>query len=274
MAYSYKGSLSFGLVYIPITLHSSVRTNEISFNLLDKKTLSRIQYKKTCVDCGGREIKQDDIVKGFEYEDGKYVVFNESDFEKLKTPKDKNITIERFVDISEIDPIYFDQPFYVNPTGAERAFALLVKAMEEENKAGIAKTVLGTKEKLIAIRVKNGKMLLSTLFFKEEIQPNPAKTINETIKDAELKMAKAIIQSMSGPFEPELYKDEYKERVKQAIEAKIAGKEIAQPLKGNVHKVSDLMEALQMTLKNTTGAAQKPQKSIAQKKPRKRAASE
>ena len=122
MTYSYKGSISFGLVYIPITLHSSVKDNDISFNMLDRKSMSRIKYKKTCVDCDNKEVKNEDIVKGFEYEDGKYVIFDDKDFEKLKTKKDKNINIECFVNLDEIDPLYFDRPFYVNPTGAEKAF--------------------------------------------------------------------------------------------------------------------------------------------------------
>ena len=121
MAYSYKCSISFGLVYIPVTLHAAVKMRDIGFNMLDKKTMSRVKYKKTCEKCGGREVKQEDIVKGFEYEDDKYVVFTDEDFEKVKTKKDKNITIEKFVDIAEVDPIYFDRPYYVNPTGAENA---------------------------------------------------------------------------------------------------------------------------------------------------------
>ena len=157
MAYSYKCSISFGLVYIPVTLHASVKTQDVGFNMLDKKTMSRVKYKKTCEECDGREVKQEDIVKGYEYEDDKYVVFTEEDFEKLKTKKDKNITIQKFVDIAEIDPIYYDRPYYVNPTGAENAYALLLRAMEEEKKVGIAKTVLGNKETLIALRAKDGE---------------------------------------------------------------------------------------------------------------------
>ena len=152
MAYSYKGSISFGLVYIPVTLHSTIKNNDIGFNMIDKKTMSRVKYKKTCADCDGREVRQEDIVKGYEYEEGKYVLFDEKDFEKLKSKKDKNITIEQFVNLAEIDPLYFDKPYYVAPTGAEKAFSVLLSAMEEEGKAAVAKTVLGTKETLIAIR--------------------------------------------------------------------------------------------------------------------------
>lgn len=229
MAYSYKGSLSFGLVYIPITLHNSIKQNDIGFNMIDKKTMSRVKYKKTCADCDGREVKQEDIVKGFEYEDGKYVIFEDSDFEKIKSKKDKNITIEKFVDLNQVDPLYFDKPYYVVPTGAEKAFTVLLKAMEEEKKAAIAKTVLGTKETLILIRAKDGQMLLSTLFFEEEVTKNPAKKIKAQGSEQELKMAKAIIEGMTGDFNPEEYKDEYRAKIQEVIERKIAGKEIIAP---------------------------------------------
>ncbi|MBQ8749797.1 MAG: Ku protein [Clostridia bacterium] len=248
MAYSYKGSLNFGLVYIPITLHSSIKDNDIGFNMIDKKTMSRVKYKKTCVDCGDRVVKQEDIVKGFEYEEGKYVIFEDEDFEKLKTKKDKNITIEQFVDLKEVDPLYFDRPYYVLPTGAEKAFGVLVSAMEEENKAGLAKTVLGTKETLILVRARKGEMLLNTLFFEEEVTRNPAKEIKAEVNKKEKMIAKQIIESMTAHFEPEKYKDEYRERVQKAIEEKIAGKEIVAPKEKSENKIINLMEALQKSL--------------------------
>lgn len=251
MAYSYKGSISFGLVYIPVTLHNSIKQNDIGFNMIDKKTKSRVRYKKTCEECDGREVKQEDIVKGFEYEDGKYVIFEEKDFEKLKSKKDKNITIEQFVEISEVDPIYYDKPYYVVPTGAEKAYAVLLTAMEQSGKAAIAKTVLGIKETLVMIRAKDGQMLLNTLFFADEVVKNPAKEVSEKGNAAELKMAQTIIESMTGKFEPEKYKDEYREKVQQAIEKKIAGKEIASPKEKYMGTVSNLMEALTKSLELT-----------------------
>lgn len=254
MAYSYKGSISFGFVYIPVTLHSTIKENDIGFNMIDKRTMSRVKYKKTCADCDGREVKQDDIVKGFEYEDGKYVIFEEKDFEKIKSKKDKNITIEKFVKLSDVDPLYFDKPYYVVPTGAEKAFAVLLTAMEEEGKAAVAKTVLGTKETLILIRAKDGQMLLNTLFFAEEVTKNPAKEITKKPNAAELKMAKAIIEGMSGKFVPFDYKDEYRQKVQDAIERKIAGKEIVAPKDSKTATVSNLMEALTKSLE----LAQKP----------------
>ena len=258
MAYSYKGSISFGLVYIPVTLHSAVRDNSIGFNMIDKKTMSRVKYKKTSADCDGGEVKREDIVKGFEYEDGKYVIFEDKDFEKLKSKKDKNITIEKFVKLSDVDPLYFDKPYYVIPTGAEKAFAVLLAAMEQEGKAAVAKTVLGTNETLILIRARNGQMLLNTLFFEEEITANPAKEVKEQGSEAELKMAKALIEGMSGKFVPEDYKDEYRQRIQAAIECKIAGKEIVAPKDNGSGKMIDLMEALTKSLELT----QKPKPAI------------
>lgn len=248
MAYSYKGSLSFGLVYIPITLHNSVRDNNIEFKLLDKKTMSRIRYKKVCEECDSREVKASDIVKGFEYAEGQFVIFEDEDFEKIKSQKDKSISIEKFVNLDEVDPIYFNRPYYVNPLGAEKAFLVLLKAMEEENKAGLARTVLGNKETLTLIRAKDGEMLLNTLYFDEEIQVNKAKEVSAKFSKKELDLAKTLIHNLEGPFDIENYVDEYKERVKAAIDAKISGKKIVSKKEKKASSSSSLLEALQMSL--------------------------
>lgn len=171
--------------------------------------------------------------------------------------------------LDEVDPIYFDKPYYVAPTGAEKAFSVLLTAMEQENKAAVGKTVLGTKETLILIRAKNGQMLLNTLFFEEEITKNPTKEIKEQGSDGELKMAKAIIESMSGNFEPEQYKDEYREKVQQAIEQKIAGKEIVKPKEKTTTTAASLMDALQQSLalmKGKTTVKRPPQKKTTTRK--------
>jgi len=249
MAYSYKGAISFGLVYIPITLKACIKNNDIGFNMLDKKTMSRIKYKKTCVDCNNREIKNEDIVKGYQYEKGKYVVFTDKDFEKIKTQKDKNITIEQFVNIEEIDPIYFDKAYYVNPVGAEKAFSVLLKAMEKQNKAGIAKTVLGTKETLIVIRVSGGKMLVNTMFFHSEIQSAPEIKKTTTGKK-ELDLAVNLIEQMTETFDPKKFKDEYNEKIKKAIKRKISGNEIVASGEKTPVKIINLMEALQKSIES------------------------
>lgn len=255
MAYSFKGSISFGLVYIPVILQSTVKNNDINFNLLDRNTKSRIKYKKTCLACDGKEVSPEDIVKGYEYQKGKYVIFEAEDFERIKTPKDKNITIESFVLLSEIDPIYYDKPYYVIPTGAEKSFKVLLDAMEKTNKVAIAKTVLGTKESLVAIRSKDGKMLLNTMFFADEVTEDPAKNINTGYSEKELSLAETIIDSMSETFDIGKYKDEYRERVLKAIEEKVAGNEIAAPEMTQSDKILDLMEALQLSLKKVSKPA-------------------
>lgn len=251
LAYSYKGSISFGFVYIPITLHASTQEHGISFHLLDKKTKSRVKYKKTCVDCKDKEIKNEDIIKGYEYEKGKYVLFDDDDFEKIKSIKEKSIVIEQFVNLDEIDPIYYQKAYYVVPTGAEKAYYLLLQAMEQENKAGLAKSIIGSKENLIIIRAKNHQMILNTLFFEDEIKSNPNQEITEKVTQAELKLAKTLIQEMTAPFKPKQYKDEYHQKIKKAIEAKIAGKKIVAVKEKAQVPIVDLMEALKNSLKQT-----------------------
>lgn len=259
MPYSFKGSISFGLVFIPVVLQTTIKNNDISFNLLERNTKSRIKYKKTCVACDGKEVPPEDIVKGYEYEKGRYVIFEEEDFEKIKTQKDKNITIESFVNLNEIDPIYYDKPYYVVPTGAEKAFKVLLDAMEKEQKVAIAKTVLGTKETLVAIRAKDGQMLLNTMFFSEEVVANPVKNLTVEYTDKELALAETIIQSMSEEFKPEKYRDEYRERVLAAVKEKVDGNEISHPKENASGKITDLMEALQLSLKSV----KKPKTTIA-----------
>ena len=248
MAYSYKGAITFGLVYIPITLSLSIKEHNIGFNMLEKKTQSRVKYKKTCVDCNNKEVKNEDIVKGYQYEKDKYVIFTDKDFEKLKTQKDKNITIEKFVSLDEIDPIYFDKAYYVNPKGADKAYHVLLKAMQSQNKAAVAKAVLGTKETLILLRVRDDKMLVNTLYFHSEVQKSP-EIKNIKISKQELDLAKNLINQMSGKFEPEKYKDEYYLKLKKAIKRKIDGNEIVETKdEEKPAKIINLMDALQKSL--------------------------
>jgi DNA end-binding protein Ku len=264
MAYSYKGAITFGLVYIPITLTAAVRENDVGFNMLEKNTMSRVKYKKTCVACDGREIGAEDIIKGFQYEKDKYVTFTDEEFEKLKTPKEKNITIHAFVDLHEIDPIYFDRAYYVAPTGGEKAYAVLLSAMEAENRAGIAKTVLGTKETLIVLRARGGRMLVNTLFFDDEIVAAP-KVDAPAPSKAELDLAKTLLGNMTAKFNPGEYKDEYNIKLKAAIQQKIAGKEITITHEKESGNILNIMDALTRSVQMTQGAKPKPQKSKTKK---------
>ena len=249
MAYSYKGAITFGLVYIPVTLVASIKNNDIGFNLIDKKTMSRVKYKKTCVDCGNREVKNEDVVKGYQYEKDKYVIFTDKDFEKIKTKKDKNITILEFVNLEEVDPVFFDKAYYVKPIGAEKSYEVLLTAMEKEKKAGVAKAVFGTKESLILIRAKEGVMLLNTLYFSSEVTKAP-QIKSKKMQGKEVELAVSLINQMTEKFRPEKFKDEYNLKIKKAIKNKIAGNQIVEYVeKEEPTKIINLMEALEKSLK-------------------------
>lgn len=250
MAYSYKGAIAFGLVYIPVMLTAAIRENDIGFNMLEKNTLSRVKYQKTCVDCDGKQIDNADIVKGYQYEKDKYVIFSDADFEKIKSKKDKNITINSFVNLNEIDPIYFDRTFYVNPTGGEKAYSLLVEALEKESKAGIAKTVIGTKENLMCLHASKGRLVANSLYFHDEIQKPIALAPQKTEK-AELDLATSLINNMSGVWEPSKYHDEYHIKLKDAIQQKIAGKELEAPSEDSVSNIINIMDALKKSVEMT-----------------------
>lgn len=265
MAQSYKSAISFGLVYVPITLHACIKSDDISFNTLYKKTGERIKYKKTCEHCP-QNVNPDDIVRGYQYEKDRYVILTDAEIEKLKTPKEKSIEIESFVSLSEIDPIYFDKSYYIKPTGAENAFLIILKALKKQNKVGIAKTVLGTKEQIVAIREINGQMILNTMHFYDEIQANPVKELKDKITEKELKLAEMVIENMTGVFEIEKFENEYKNKIMKAINDKIAGKKITKADAGIVkpHNVINLMDALTQSLKQTSKT-----KKSANKKPKK-----
>jgi len=256
MAVSHRGAISFGLVHIPVGLYTATRDNDIHFNQLCKDDHSRVRYKKVCASCG-KEVKNTDIVKGFEYDDGKYVVVTDEDFEKIKTEKDKSIQIMQFADLSTIRPIYYDKTYHALPeTGGEKAFELLRRAMHEEQKVAVAKTVMGNKETLLALIPTDDGILIETMFFADEIKDKPKDVPRPDVSEAELSMAKQLIGTMVKPFEPAAYKDEYQERLKALIEQKIAGKEIVAPAPENEGNIISLEEALLASLNQN-----KPKKS-------------
>ena len=225
MAYSFKSSISFGLVYIPIKLTAAAKSRDIGFNMLEKKTGKRVRLKRVA-DGTDREVKLSDTVKGYEYDKDKYVTFDEDDFEKLKTKNDKTVNITAFVDLNEIDPVYYEKTYYVTPAGGEKAFALLIDAMRETGRVGISKTVLGTKECLVALRADGENLLLSTLYFYDEISPAPRLKPTDKPQKRERELAASMIEALNAPFEPQSYRNDYNDRLKAAIEDKINGKEI------------------------------------------------
>lgn len=248
MAVSHRGAISFGLVHIPVSLYTAAQDNDISFNQLHKDDNQRIRYKKICSHCG-KEVTSNDIIKGFEYDKDKYVIITDEDFEKIKTEKDKTIHILHFADLSEIIPLYYYKTYYAIPdVGGEKAFELLRTAMKQENKVAIAKTVIGTQEALLTILPTDEGILIETMYYQDEIKELPKSITHPPLNDAELTMAKTLINSMVQPFEPELYKDEYQVRLRELIEKKINGKEIVAAKSEPENNVIDLMEALKASI--------------------------
>lgn len=245
---SHKGAISLGLLYIPVGLYNTTRDNDIHFNQLCKDTKERVKYKKYCPSCN-KEVKPDEIIKGYEYEPGKYVVMTEEELEKIKTKKDKTIHIIQFVNLPEIDQIYYEKNYYAIPeTGAEKAFELLRTAMLSEGKVALAKTVIGTKENLIVLYPTEEGIIAKTLFYHDEILPVPKQLPKVELNEAELTMAKTLINTLTKPFDAAAYKDEYQERLRNAIMQKIRGEDIVAADTAEPSNVIDLMEALQKTL--------------------------
>ncbi|NLM50861.1 MAG: Ku protein [Clostridiaceae bacterium] len=256
MAATHKTVISFGLVAIPVALYTAVQDNDIHLNQLHKEDNSRIRYKKTCGYCG-KEVTEKDIIKGYEYEKGNYVIITEEDLEKIKTEKDKTIQILHFAKLNEISPVYYDKTYYVIPQlGGEKAFELLRAALLEEGKIAIGKTVMGTKETLLAIIPWEDSLVISKMFYENEIKDFPKTYTKPRIQKEELEMAKTLINSMNTPFNPAAYKDGYQERLKELIISKIEGREVAQAKEPEEkNNVIDLMEALKQSIEQANKGA-------------------
>lgn len=255
MAVSHRGAISFGMVHIPVGLYTATQDNDIHFNQLCKEDGSRVKYKKVCANCG-KEVTVESIVKGFEYEPGKYVTMTDDDFEKAKTEKDKTIHILHFTDLHAIRPIYYEKTYHAIPEqGGDKAFELLRRAMQDQGKVAIAKTVLGTKEKLLALIPTDEGILVETLFFADEVKAAPKELAHPEVSEAELTMAKTLVGAMVQEFQPQAYKDEYQARLWEIINQKIQGKEITIPKENGTTTVIDIMEALKQSLANVGSAS-------------------
>ncbi|MGI6167518.1 MAG: Ku protein [Eubacteriales bacterium] len=245
---SHKSVITFGMVAIPIAMYTATTDNDIHFNQLHKDDHSRIRYKKTCAHCG-KEIKNEDIVRGFEYDKGKYVVITDEEIEKIKTEKEKSIQILHFAKLNQISPVYYDKTYQALPeAGGEKAFELLRSALMAEQKIAIGRAVLGTKDTLMAIIPREEGILISTMFYADDIKDLPKQYNRPEVSEEELKMARMLIGAMDTPFDPSKYKDEYQEKLRGLIEAKIAGREIVAAESEGPAKVVDLMEALKASV--------------------------
>jgi DNA end-binding protein Ku len=249
----WTGAISFGLVNVPVKLYSAVSKKTVRFHQLHDETGVRIAQRRVDPSTG-EEVPYENIVKGYEIAPDRYVVLEPEELDALDPVKTKTIDIEDFVDLEDIDPIYFDHPYYLAPgTGAQKPYRLLLDAMREAGKVAIARVVIRQKEQLVAIRPMGDVLAMATMNYADEIvgadklDELPDSSVKVT--ERELKMAQQLIESLSGDFEPDKYKDEYREQVLALIERKANGEEIAvQPQAEEPKKVPDLMAALEASL--------------------------
>ncbi len=249
----WKGGISFGLIFIPVRMYSATKDNQLEFHYVDSKTLDPIGYQKINKRTG-KEVPSERIVKAYEYKKGKLVVMSDEDFEAAEIDRSKSLDIISFIDLAEVDPKYFEKPYYLEPEDkAEKTYALLVRALTEEKMAGLAKYVIHTREHLGIIRAEGDALLLQQMRFADEILDQAELEINiptkVTLDKQELKLARTIVKQMSKPFDPEKTKDTYIDELKKVIRYKAANKEIKS--KGNTKtptKVTDLMAQLQKSL--------------------------
>ena len=267
----WSGAISFGLVNIPVKLFSAVSKKTVRFHQIDAESGGRVRQKRVGPD--GEEIPYEQIIKGYEIGPDRYVTLTPEELDSLSPEKTRTIDIEDFVDLDEIDPIYYDHPYYLAPdTGAAKAYQLLVDAMEDAGKVAIARVVIRSKENLVAIRPRDGVLAMETMLFADEVVPTDSldeMTTDTAVKtsDRELTMARQLIDSLSSDFEPEKYHDEYRERVLDLIERKAQGETIVieEPTK-EPEQVPDLMAALEASIAGAKGQSKAKPKAAAKKR--------
>jgi DNA end-binding protein Ku len=267
----WTGSISFGLVTVPVRMISATRSLDVRFHQLEEGTGARIRYKRVS-EQSGDEVPNDRIVKGYELEPGRYVVVEADELASLKPRATRQIEIEDFVDLADIDPVYFEQPYYLIPDKENaKAYRLLVDVMEDLGKVAIGRFVLRSKEALVAIRPVDGALVLETMRFADEVlaadREQPLAEAATEPTEREKDMAKQLVNSLTAPFDPEKYHDEYREELLALIEKKAAGEEIvAAPEAEEPAKVLDLMAALEASLARAGAKQAKSEKPAPAKK--------
>src|SRR4051812_36784179 len=266
----WKGSLSFNLVNIPITLFTAVRREELKFHMLRKSDMSKINYKRVA-EADGKEVPWDEIVKGYEYEKGRFVVLKEDDFKRVDIEATQTISINAFVKVEEVNPIYFYKPYYIEPAkGGDVAYALLRDAMEKSGRIGIAEVVLRQREHLAAVKPQDGGLVLELMHYSDEIVSTDEfrKPSSKTAGAKELKMAGSLIDMMTEPSDPEQYHDDYRKALKKVIAEKIKDPDKELPKAPGAKKptnVVDLVAVLQESLRSSKPAPAKQGKPAAAK---------
>jgi len=249
----WSGTISFGLVAIPVKLFHAVRRQSVSFNQLDERNMARIRYRKVNAETG-EEVGDDHIVKGYEIAKGRYVVVDPEELEPFMPAATKSVDLEEFVDLADIDPVYFDTAYHLAPDGPPKPYVLLARAMEASGRVAIGRFVMRNKQYTAAIRAEGGRLVMSTLAYADEVI-DPA-DIEELagldavdVNDKEVAMAEALVESLAAEFEPEKYHDEYREEVMALIQMKADGEEFEVPeVAAEKPKVVDIMAALEASV--------------------------
>jgi DNA end-binding protein Ku len=252
----WSGAINFGLVTIPVKLFTAVRTDELSFNMLHANDEGRIKYERVC-SVDGKPVPWDEIVKGYEYEKGQYVILTDDDFKKVNPEATQSVDILEFVDLDTINPMFFDKPYYLEPSKqGKHAYALLREALEEANKVAIARVVIRTKEYIAAVKPIGDALVLELMHWANEIVETSTLELpgKEALPEAEMKMARMLIETMSvDAFEPEKFKNRYHDELLETIEARAQGKELPKAKKAAAprSKLVNLMDVLAQSLEES-----------------------
>ncbi len=275
----WRGTISFGMVNIPIKLFTATESREISFRQLHKEDNSPIRLVKRCA-ADGEDLTPDEIVRGYEYGKDRYIIVDDGDLDKLPLPSKHTIELTAFVKAEEIDPLYYEKGYYIEPEEIGRKpFSLLVKALDEKNLTAIGKLAIRTKERLCALRTKDGGLVLETLFYSDEVRSPEEEPPEVKVSAAEMKIAYALIELLQAKFDPEAYRDEYRDALMEVIEAKLDGQEVAvAPAPEAAKPAVDLMAALKASVeaaksrKNGSAPAAAPDEEAPAKPARKKKA--
>jgi DNA end-binding protein Ku len=247
----WSGTLSFGLVSVPVRLVGATESKELRFHFLDKQDLQPIGYDKVRRDTG-EHVDNDDVVRGFEVEKGRFVPLEDEDLDRLDVELTKTIDICDFVDLEEIDPIYFRKAYYLLPQdGAEKPYRLLVRALDETGKVAIAKIVIRNKQHLAAVRPANGVLVLETMYYADEVREPEKVEGGGQLRKPEVEMAKSLVENLSAKFDPKKYDDTYRKELLELLKAKAEGEPLPEPRADEGGEVVDLMAALRESVDRT-----------------------
>lgn len=248
----WKGAITFGLIFVPVKLFAATEKKDIKFNYLHEKCSTPVRYKRYCPYCE-TEVQMEDIVRGYEYEKGRYIIMSDEELDMKTGDKNRNVEILDFVDLSQIDPVYYDRSYYFGPgEGGQKVYELLRRSMEQTKRAAIARITLRSRESMAVIRPAEKALIMETMFYADEVRP--ATRIEgaggaANLHDTEIEMAVNLINSLSMEFKPEKYTSDYREELHERIQAKIAGEAVVEkPVIQETGNVVDLMTALKASI--------------------------